>query len=60
MKNVILLIFIFQSLQNCLVAQVEENKVYKNTFRFNITNPIILSSKSLIFGYARQASLLLT
>lgn len=33
--------------------KIEGEKTYKNTFRFNITNPLIFSSKSLIFGYER-------
>ena len=55
MKNVILLIFMFQSMHLFMIAQekVEGEKVHNNTIRFNITNPIILSSKSLIFGYER-------
>jgi hypothetical protein len=55
MKNTILLMMLFQIIQPSLKAQekVEGEKVHKNTFRFNITNPLILSSKSLIFGYER-------
>ncbi|HTE24602.1 hypothetical protein [Flavitalea sp.] len=55
MKNAILLILIFHIMFQGLVAQekVAGEKIHKNTFRFNITNPLIFSSKSLIFGYER-------
>jgi hypothetical protein len=32
---------------------VKPEKEFKNTIRFNITNPLIFGSKSLIFGYER-------
>ncbi|MHA4843811.1 hypothetical protein ACX0G7_06605 [Flavitalea antarctica] len=55
MKNVVLFILVLHTLLQALVAQekVEGEKTYKNTIRFNITNPFILSTKSLIFGYER-------
>lgn len=31
-------------------------KEYKNTFRFNLTNPVIFGTRSLIFGYERVVS----
>src|SRR5688572_15777181 len=55
MKSVFLFMLALQSLLQGLIAQekMEGEKTYKNTLRFNITNPVILSTKSLIFGYER-------
>lgn len=45
--------------QDTLVAaqqplkEKKQKKALKNTVRFNLTNPIILSSQSIIFGYER-------
>lgn len=36
------------------VAQQDSIKMYKNTVRMNVTNPMIFGYKSLIFGYERQ------
>ena len=33
--------------------QKELKKAYKNTIRFNLTNPVIFGSRSIIFGYER-------
>jgi len=58
MKYAILWVLIIQGFTQALIAQekVEGEKSFKNTFRFNITNPFILSKKSLIFGYERVLS----
>ena len=55
MKYAICLVLMLQGFTPVLFAQekVEGEKTHKNTFRFNITNPFILSNKSLIFGYER-------
>lgn len=69
MKHVLLVLFyfIFPFSNNypLLLAQVattpdttqahtaERSRNFKNTIRFNITNPVILSEKSIIFGYER-------
>ena len=34
-------------------AQDKKEKEYKNTFKYNITNPIIFGSRSYIFGFER-------
>jgi hypothetical protein len=31
----------------------DSNKVYNNTIRFNVTNPILFGGRSIIFGYER-------
>jgi hypothetical protein len=36
------------------VAQQDTIKNYKNTIRFNLTNPMFFGYKSIIFGYERQ------
>lgn len=51
------LLFAIGSLQ--LSAQASDSvykpeREFKNTIRFNITNPLIFGGKSLIFGYERQ------
>jgi hypothetical protein len=33
--------------------KTKENKSFKNTIRFNITNPMIFGVKSMVFGYER-------
>ena len=55
MRRTILLLLIFQGLHLGLMAQEKEEsqKAYKNTVRFNLTNPMLFGSKSLIFGYER-------
>ena len=55
MRKVILLLMFFQVFQEGLRAQEEADsaKHYKNTVRYNLTNPIIFGIKSLIFGYER-------
>ena len=55
MRKVILLLMFFQVFQERLRAQEEADsaKHYKNTVRYNLTNPIIFGIKSLIFGYER-------
>ncbi|RYE39238.1 MAG: hypothetical protein EOP48_26035, partial [Sphingobacteriales bacterium] len=55
MKNLFLLILMHPLTLHTLPAQERSagEREYRNTFRFNITNPFILSSKSLIFGYER-------
>jgi hypothetical protein len=44
-----LLLFGFRS-----VAQQDSIRIYKNTVRMNVTNPMIFGTRSLIFGYERQ------
>jgi hypothetical protein len=34
-------------------SQVKPEREFKNTIRFNVTNPLIFGGKSLIFGYER-------
>jgi len=55
MGKSILLLLIFQGLHQGLMAQEKEDsgKTYKNTVRFNVTNPMLFGGKSLIFGYER-------
>jgi hypothetical protein len=69
MKKFLLVVFVFvlqiSNSHSLLMAQVattpdtnQEHKVekarnFKNTIRFNITNPVLLSEKSIIFGYER-------
>ena len=50
LKFVLFTIVIFYGLN--LPAQQETP--YKNTIRYNITNPLIFGSRSKIFGYERQ------
>ena len=45
----ILLLFAFSSLAQDSLPK----KSYKNTIRFNVTNPLLFGSRSLIFGYER-------
>jgi hypothetical protein len=55
MKKVILSIMIFLGIQQAVNAQEtkKEDKEFKNTIHFNLTNPFIFSSRSLVFGYER-------
>jgi len=56
MRNAILLSLVLVLFHPELIAQ-EENKElkkeYRNTIRFNATNPILFGGKSIIFGYER-------
>jgi hypothetical protein len=59
MKNAMLVILLLGLCQQVITAQVtdtsnREQKKYKNTVRFNLTNPFIFGTRSLIFGYERQ------
>lgn len=52
-------IFVFLVSATKLCAQttdavVEPEREFKNTIRFNVTNPMIFGGKSIIFGYERQ------
>lgn len=56
-KNKIIL-FLFLLSSFFLSAQTVENEIkpekeFKNTVRFNVTNPLIFGNKSIIFGYER-------
>jgi len=55
MRKAILLLLILAAFQQTLVAQEnkEPGEGYRNTVHFNITNPILFGSRSLIFGYER-------
>jgi hypothetical protein len=55
MRKAILLLLILAAFQQTIVAQEkkEPDKGYKNTVHFNITNPILFGSRSLVFGYER-------
>lgn len=48
--RIILFLFLLSGL--FLSAQTSE-KEFKNTIRFNVTNPLIFGNKSIIFGYER-------
>ena len=57
-KNLFIFVFIFLSGAMKLSAQINDSVVkpereFKNTIRFNITNPLIFGGKSIIFGYER-------
>ena len=54
MRRIILFVIVLGSLQQTLTAQEtkKEGKILKNTFRFNLTNPILFKG-SIIFGYER-------
>lgn len=58
MKNATLILLIWGACHIGLMAQETQKpaKTYKNTVRFNLTNPIIFGSKSLVFGYERVLS----
>ena len=51
----ILTAFLFTLYQQTVIAQEknETKKEFKNTIRFNLTNPIIFGGRSLVFGYER-------
>ncbi|HEY6144534.1 MAG TPA: hypothetical protein VIV55_14075 [Flavobacterium sp.] len=50
-------VFVFSSFnlnaQSTSDSLVKPSKEFKNTIRFNITNPLIFGKKSIIFGYER-------
>jgi hypothetical protein len=48
-KYVFCIVFLFSALH----SQAQKDSAYKNTVRFNITNPMIFGNHSLIFGYER-------
>ena len=56
-KNLFIFVFIFLCASK-MSAQINDTVVkpereFKNTIRFNITNPLIFGGKSIIFGYER-------
>src|SRR5918993_3137374 len=54
MRRIILLLLFFGSaLQNLVAQDSTQLKQYKNTIRFNVTNPLLFGGRSLIFGYER-------
>ena len=55
MKNATLLLLICGASHIGLMAQEtpKPEKAYKNSIRFNLTNPIIFGTKSIVFGYER-------
>lgn len=55
MKYAVLLVLVFGAFHQLLLAQEEEKpgKEFKNTIRFNVTNPVIFGGRSIIFGYER-------
>lgn len=54
MRKIILLVLSFQLAHSELMAQDSlPKKTYKNTVRFNVTNPLLFGGRSLIFGYER-------
>jgi hypothetical protein len=55
MRKVTLLLLLIAGFGRELKAQEpnDSKKNYKNTVRFNLTNPFIFGSRSLIFGYER-------
>src|SRR5687767_6532148 len=59
MRTVILLLLLLtafnklKSQDSVMTASDMPAKELKNTFRFNLSNPIIISGKSIIFGYER-------
>ena len=55
MRKAILLLLILAAFQQTIVAQEnkEQGNGYRNTVHFNITNPILFGSRSLVFGYER-------
>ena len=57
-KNLFIFAFVFVLSATKLNAQTSDStansdKEFKNTIRFNVTNPLIFGGKSLIFGYER-------
>jgi len=55
MKNVTLILLVWGGSYIGLMAQEagKPEKAYKNTVRFNLTNPLIFGTKSIVFGYER-------
>jgi len=55
MKRVILSVLILIGVQQTADAQEtkKEDKEFRNTIHFNLTNPLIFGSRSLVFGYER-------
>ena len=55
MKKVILSVLILIGLQHSADAQEtkKDDKEFKNTIRFNLTNPFIFGDRSIVFGYER-------
>jgi hypothetical protein len=54
MRNAFLLFLVLEAFQKLTAQENQEaEKQYRNSIRFNVTNPIILSGKSIIFGYER-------
>jgi hypothetical protein len=54
MRKIILPVLFFQLVHLGLMAQDSlPKKAYKNTIRFNATNPLLFGGRSLIFGYER-------
>ena len=47
---IIMVIFLFTMVD----SHAQKDTIYKNTVRFNITNPLIFGGQSLIFGYERM------
>lgn len=57
-KNLFIFAFVFVLSASKFNAQTSDSianssKEFKNTIRFNVTNPLIFGGKSLIFGYER-------
>lgn len=53
-KAILILLFVQVFIQGSSAQDTTvQKKELKNTFRFNVTNPVIFGSKSLIFGYER-------
>jgi len=55
-KNCLILIIVLCVMPRLSIGQQEEvkkEKSFKNTLRFNITNPLLFGGKALIFGYER-------
>lgn len=58
-KNLFIFVLVFLVSATKLSAQTTDTEVkpereFKNTIRFNVTNPLIFGGKSIIFGYERQ------
>lgn len=59
LKSIVVLGFVFVLSALKLSAQTTDiiskpEREFKNTIRFNVTNPLLFGGKSLIFGYERQ------
>lgn len=48
-KFLVVIIFIFSG----ITANAQNDSTYKNTVRFNVTNPLIFGNKAVILGYER-------